>query len=136
VAALGFLICYLCLLALPAHRGAPLLYLMVGAQGLFGYGLATVDGAIPAELFQGERFGTIFGTLSSASILGAASGPWVAGLVFDRVGSYAPAFWLAIALCLVSIACIWLAAPRKVRLVAGRVARSETLGAAASEPRS
>jgi MFS family permease len=39
VAALGFVICYLCLLALPAHRGAPLLYLMVGAQGLLGYGL-------------------------------------------------------------------------------------------------
>jgi sugar phosphate permease len=136
VAALGFVICYLCLLALPAHPGALLLYLTVGAQGLLGYGLATVYGAIPAELFQGERFGTIFGTLSSASILGAASGPWVAGLVFDRVGSYAPAFWLAIALCLVSIACIWLAAPRKVRLVAGRVARSEALGAGASEPRS
>ena len=60
----------------------------------------------------------------------------MAGLVFDRVGSYAPAFWLAIALCLVSIACIWLAAARKVRLVAGRVARSEALGAGASEPRS
>jgi sugar phosphate permease len=135
VAALGFVICYLCLLALPAHPGAPLLYLMVGAQGLLGYGLATVYGAIPAELFQGERFGTIFGTLSSASILGAASGPWVAGLVFDRVGSYAPAFWLAIALCLVSIACIWLAAPRKVRLVAGRVARLEALRAGASKPR-
>jgi predicted MFS family arabinose efflux permease len=135
VAALGFVICYLCLLALPARPGALLLYLMVGAQGLLGYGLATVYGAIPAELFQGERFGAIFGTLSSASILGAASGPWVAGLVFDRVGSYAPAFWLAIALCLVSIACIWLAAPRKVRLVAGRVARLEALRADAPEPR-
>jgi MFS family permease len=131
VAALGFVLCYLCLLALPAHPGAPLLYLMVGAQGLLGYGLATVYGAIPAELFQGQRFGTIFGTLSSASILGAASGPWVAGKVYDRVGSYAPAFWLAIALCLLSIACVWLAAPRKVRLVAGHVARLEAQRAAA-----
>jgi MFS family permease len=135
VAALGFVLCYLCLLALPAHPSAPLLYLMVGAQGLLGYGLATVYGAIPAELFQGQRFGTIFGTLSSASILGAASGPWVAGRVYDRVGSYAPAFWLAIALSLLSIACIWLAAPRKVRLVTGQLARLEARRAGTAKPK-
>ncbi len=134
VAALGFVLCYLCLLALPAHPSRFLLYAMVGAQGLLGYGLATVYGAIPAELFQGPRFGTIFGSLSSASILGAATGPWVAGRVYDRTGSYAPAFWLAIALCLVSIACIWLAAPRKVRVVAGQVARLEARRAAAVRP--
>ncbi len=135
VAALGFVLCYLCLLALPAHPSRFLLYAMVGAQGLLGYGLATVYGAIPAELFQGPHFGTIFGTLSSASILGAATGPWVAGRVYDRVHSYAPAFWLAIALCLFSIACIWLAAPRKVRVVAGQVARLEARRAAALRPK-
>jgi MFS family permease len=123
VAALGFVLCYLCLLALPARPSLALVYAMVGAQGLLGYGLATVYGAIPAELYQGKHFGTIFGTLSSASILGAASGPWVAGKVYDQIGSYAPAFWLAIALSVLSIACIWLAAPRKVRLVAGQAAR-------------
>jgi MFS family permease len=123
LAALGFVLCYLCLLALQARPSATLLYLMVAAQGLLGYGLATVYGAIPAELFQGPRFGTIFGTLSSASILGAASGPWLTGAIYDRVGSYAPAFWLSIGLALVSVACIWLAAPRKVRVVAGQVAR-------------
>ena len=127
LAAAGFVLCYLCLLALQAQPSATLLYLMVAAQGLFGYGLATVYGAIPAELFQGPRFGTIFGTLSSASILGAASGPWLTGAIYDRVGSYAPAFWLSIGLAAVSIACIWLAAPRKVRVVAGRVARLQAL---------
>ena len=132
LAALGFVLCYLCLLALPARPDMALLYLMVGAQGLLGYGLATVYGAIPAELFHGPRFGTIFGTLSSASILGAASGPWVTGKIYDRAHSYAPAFWLAIALCLVSIACVWLAAPRKVRLVAGRAARLQARRTAAA----
>ena len=112
-----------------AQPSATLLYLMVAVQGLFGYGLATVYGAIPAELFQGPRFGTIFGTLSSASILGAASGPWLTGAIYDRFGSYAPAFWLSIALGVVSIACIWLAAPRKVRVVAGQVARLQALRA-------
>jgi MFS family permease len=129
IAATGFVLCYLCLLGLQERPSATLVYLMVAAQGLLGYGLATVYGAIPAELFQGKHFGTIFGTLSSASILGAACGPWLTGWVYDRTGSYTPAFWLAIGLCLISIACIWLAAPRKVRVVAGQVARLQALRA-------
>ena len=39
-----------------------------------------------------------------------------------------------IALCLLSIACIWLAAPRQVRVVAGQVARLEARRAAALRP--
>ena len=62
-------------------------------------------------------------TLNLATAGGAGLGPWVAGAVYDHYGSYAPAFWLAIVLCFMSIASIWLAAPRKVRAVAGRVAR-------------
>ncbi|MGH7559858.1 MAG: hypothetical protein ACRENB_02435 [Gemmatimonadales bacterium] len=38
-----------------------LLYLMVAAQGLLGYGLTSVIGAIPAEIFEGRHYGTIFG---------------------------------------------------------------------------
>jgi MFS family permease len=122
-AAVGFVLCYLVLLALMALPTPALVYLMVAAQGLLGYGLASIYGAIPAELFQGQRYGTIFGTLSLASIMGAATGPWVTGVIYDRTGSYDPAFWLAIALGLLSIVCVWLAAPRKVRLVAGQTAR-------------
>jgi hypothetical protein len=41
--------------------------------------------------------------------------------VHDLTGSYAPAFWIAIGLNLMSAAAIWRAAPRKVRAVAGRI---------------
>jgi MFS family permease len=116
----GFAVCYLALLALPAHPARWLVYLMVAAQGLLGYGLASVFGAIPMELFQGVRYGSIFAVLNLASNAGAGTGPWVAGLVHDRTGSYAVAFWIAIACSAVSVAAMWLAAPRKVRLVAGR----------------
>ena len=119
----GFALCYLALLALPAHPERWLVYLMVAAQGLLGYGLASVFGAIPIELFQGARYSSIFAVLNLASNAGAGTGPWVAGLVHDRTGSYAPAFWIAIACSVVSVAAMWLAAPRKVRLVAGRVPR-------------
>jgi MFS family permease len=120
---LGFTVCYLALLALPAHPARGLVYVMVAAQGLFGYGLASVFGAIPMELFQGPRYSSIFAVLNIGSNAGAGMGPWVAGLVYDRTGSYAPAFWLAIACSLVSVAAIWLAAPGKVRRVAGRAPR-------------
>ena len=35
-----------------------LLYLMVVAQGMLGYGLTSVIGAIPAEIFQGRHYGS------------------------------------------------------------------------------
>jgi MFS family permease len=88
---------------------------------VLGYGLTSVIGAIPAEIFQGRQYGTIFGTLMLASIAGGAAGPWVTGVMHDVTGSYAPAFWMAIGGSAVSAAAIWLAAPRKVRAVAGRV---------------
>jgi len=119
----GFVVCFVALLALPAHPARWVVYVMVAAQGLFGYGAASVFGAIPMELFQGARYGSIFAVLNLGSNGGAAAGPWIAGLVYDYAGSYAPAFWIAIGSSAVSVAAMWLAAPRKVRLVAGRVPR-------------
>ena len=120
---LGFAASYALLLAMREHPTPGLLYLMVAAQGLFGYGLASVFGAIPAEIFQGKRYATIFGTLNLATGAGAGVGPWVAGAVYDHVGSYAPAFWSGILLSFVAVFAIWFAAPRRVRVVAGQVAR-------------
>jgi len=123
ISALGFALCYVLLLVMQHHPLPELLYLMVAAQGFLGYGLASVGGAIQLELFQGKHYGAIVGVLSVAGSLGAGLGPWVTGTLYDRTGSYTLSFCLAIALSLFSIACIWLAAPRKVRAVAGQVAR-------------
>jgi MFS family permease len=123
LSSLGFALCYALLIVMRDRPSVALLYLMVAAQGALGYGLASVYGAIPAELFQGRHYASIFGWLGFASGLGSGAGPWIAGTVYDRTGSYAPAFWMAIGLCLVSTVAIWLAAPRKVRLVSGQVGR-------------
>ena len=56
-----------------------------------------------------------------AAIAGGAVGPWVTGVLHDATGSYARAFWIALGVCVVSALAIWLAAPRKVRAVAGRI---------------
>jgi MFS family permease len=117
----GFAICYLALLLLQETPLPALLWVMVVSQGMLGYGLTSVVGAIPAEIFQGRHFGTIMGTLMLAAIGGGALGPWLGGVLYDRTGSYASTFWIAIGCCAVSAVAIWLAAPRQVRAVAGRM---------------
>jgi MFS family permease len=120
---LGFVLCYLTLVLLQVRPSPNLLWLMVIAQGTLGYGLTSVMGAIPAEIFEGRHFGSIFGTVMLSAILGGAAGPWAAGAIHDSAGSYVPAFWLAGGCSAVSALVIWMAAPRKVRAVAGRARR-------------
>ena len=117
---LGFVVCCAALVLLRHSPTAPLLFVMVLAQGTLGYSLTSVMGAIPAEIFEGRHFGRIFGTVMVAAIIGGAAGPWVTGVLYDATGSYAIAFWIAAGCSAASMAAIWLAAPRKVRAVAGR----------------
>jgi len=107
----GFILCYVALLLMRDWPSPALLWFMVLAQGLLGYGLTSVVGAIPAEIFQGRHYGGIFGTLMGVGIAGGALGPWVTGALYDASGSYAPAFSLAIACSLASALCIWLLLP-------------------------
>jgi MFS family permease len=119
---LGFAICYAALIALRELPNAFLFWVMVLSQGMLGYGLTSVIGAIPAELFHGRHYGSIFGMLMGIAIAGGALGPWAAGALYDLTGSYAPAFWIAISCCIVSAAAIWRAVPRSA-LVSAQSAR-------------
>jgi MFS family permease len=123
VGSLGFALCYVALLLLRDLPSPALLYPMVVCQGLLGYGLVSVIGAIPAEIFEGRHYGTIFGTLMLASIAGGAVGPWLTGVIHDATGSYALAWWSAIGASTLSSVAIWLAAPRQIRAVAGAAQR-------------
>ncbi len=117
---LGFVLCYAALLALGHAPHAGLLWLMVVSQGMLGYGLTSVIGAIPAEIFEGRELGSIIGSLMLAATLGGALGPWLTGALYDLTGGYALAFSVAIGACALSALSIWRAAPRKVRAVYGR----------------
>jgi MFS family permease len=117
----GFVLCCLVLIALPAHPTMALLWVMVITQGTLGNALTSVMGPIPAEIFAGRNAGGIFGMVMLSGIVGGAAGPWVAGVLHDLYGSYAPVFWICIAFNIVSAAAIWRAAPGKVRAVAGRM---------------
>jgi MFS family permease len=121
LACVGYAICYVTLLMLDEAPSTFVMYVMVISQGLLGYGIASIYGAIPAELFQGRKFATVFGVLTLGGAFGAGGGPWLTGFLYDLQGDYHLAFWLGFAMSVVSAVCIWLAAPRKVRMVGGLV---------------
>ena len=115
----GFAICYAALLLLAAAPSQPLLYVMVLSQGLLGYAVTAMMGPIVAEIFEGKQFGTIFSLLMTALIGGGAVGPFVTGVLHDWTGNYDIAFAIGVALSIVCALAVWIAAPRKVRVVAG-----------------
>lgn len=123
IGSLGFVLTYVVLIAMRGGAGTPLLYALIVAQGLLGYGVTAVFGAVAFEIFEGPHYGSIFGALSLSSLAGGAAGPFVAGAINDRTGSYDAAFWLCIVASFISLAAIWLAAPRRVRAVAGRIGK-------------
>lgn len=116
---LGFAVCYVALLLLADGPSQPLLWLMVLSQGLLGYAVATIMGPVVVEIFEGARFGSIFSLLMVALIGGGAVGPFVTGLLHDWTGTYTIAFALGVFFSFVCAAGVWIAAPRKVRVVAG-----------------
>ena len=120
---LGFVICYAALIGLRSAPTPVLLYAMILAQGTLGYSLTSVMGPIPAEIFEGRHYGSVLGMVMLAAILGGAAGPWITGILYDATGTYSVAFCIAVACNLISILAIWLAAPGKVRAVAGRAGR-------------
>jgi sugar phosphate permease len=68
-----------------------------------------------ADIFQGERFGSILGSIVLGFSLGGAIAPWLAGFLHDKTQSYFSTFFVLLACFVVSIALMWLIAPSKVR---------------------
>jgi MFS family permease len=83
---------------------------------LFALGIASRQGLGPlmgAALCRGRSLGALMGILGATTALGVGLGPGLGGWVFDLVGSYQPAFALALASTLAAVVCIWFAAPRR-----------------------
>lgn len=87
----------------------------------FCYGAAAVlTPVLTADTFHGKQYGSILGGIYVVANLGSAVGAFLGGYIFDLTGSYTWAFALAIPGMWLSCLLFWLAAPRKVRRVAGR----------------
>ncbi len=124
----GFAGSYALLVLLHEAPSEVLLYAMVACQGLLGNGLAALFGAIMTELFSGRHIARIVSVLSLSGNVGGAAGAWFLGFVHDLTSSYLLGFWVCIAASLLSIGGIWMAAPRRVRLVAGQAKRRAEAG--------
>jgi MFS family permease len=130
ISGLGFAICFAALIALSRYPSLGLVYVMIAAQGLLGYGVTSIMGPVVAEIFQGKHFGSIFGTIMLAALAGGAAGPWLTGVLHDHYGNYDLAFLIGIGVSIVGAVTIWLAAPGKVRAVAGQLHRAHVQAAA------
>ncbi len=81
-----------------------------------GYGaLGPVYAAATADLFPGRHLGKILGVLEVGYGVGGALGTFVAGYLYDILGSYRPSFVLIMCAIVLSCLALWGAAPRRVR---------------------
>jgi MFS family permease len=105
----------LCLLYINATRQTQLAYLFSLLLGM-GWGVtAPMFISVAADLFQGKRFGLIYGILEAVVGAGCAFGAWFGGFIFDKTQSYQAAFVMCAAFAFASGIMVWFAAPRKVR---------------------
>ncbi|MBI4082749.1 MAG: MFS transporter [Candidatus Lambdaproteobacteria bacterium] len=106
-------------------RSAPTLPLLVAFVLCYGIGFAgqtPIYVSTVAEHFAGRHAGKIFGLLDQGFGLGSALGPYLAGWLFDRTGSYSPAIAAMMACMLVSGALLWHAGGARVAPAHGRAA--------------
>ncbi|MDJ0626816.1 MAG: MFS transporter [Rhodobacter sp.] len=92
----AYLICLGCLAAsmaaLAGTSAAGALFLVMAAYGFAHGGLFTVVSPTVAEAFGMRAHGAVFGGVIFFGTIGGSIGPILAGWVFDRTGSYQPAF--------------------------------------------
>jgi len=89
-----------------------------------GFGMCVpMVAVVVTDIFQGPRAGTTIGLVWFAFALGAALGPWLGGRLFELFGDYLAAFIVAGLTSVLGCLAVWWAAPRKVRLVPGKVAK-------------
>ncbi|MBM3344279.1 MAG: MFS transporter [Betaproteobacteria bacterium] len=102
VSLVGLLMLWLTTLV-PAENAALRMALLAGYLLTYGIGfnaISPVYASAVSDKFAGKNLGTILGLLDLGFGLGSALGPWWAGWMFDRYGSYGGVI-LGVALCVV-----------------------------------
>ena len=114
---IGLLIQVAAFLGLAVAGALPALYAASIAFG-FSYGaVASLFPAIVADFFGRERAGSLVGLLFAMSGSMAALGPLGAGFIYDRTGSYGPAWVASAALNVVALGLLaWARPPHRLEL--------------------
>jgi MFS family permease len=90
----------------------------------FGFGVGMSGPLIAAtvtDIFQGPKVGATIGFVWFSFAIGGTICPWLGGWLFELTHNYEIAFMVAMVWYAIGCAAMWLAAPRKVRLVPGHV---------------
>ncbi len=106
---LAHILALLLLLTVRADMPMPLLYLYPVLWGMGEGSRSSLLSAIASDTFPGPALGAIVGSLGAAFGLGAATGSWVGGWIYDRTGSYEPAFLAALVSTLLAAVCVFAA---------------------------
>ncbi len=113
------------MLLIQSYSNNPALPYMYAVGYGIGGGLITPSiTAAAADLFHGRNFGAIFGFMTAGFGVGGFIGAWLGGYIHDVTGRYFWAFAIVMVAYAGSCLLMWLAAPRKVRLVAGRAPKA------------
>jgi len=104
-----FMICYALVsagtLALMAARTMPMTYLFIALFGVGFGGTIPLDPAIRAEYFGRASFAKIQGIMSPLIMVSSATGPVLAGYLFDVSGSYRTSFLVTALMAFGSVVC-------------------------------
>ncbi len=98
---LSALISVVALVGIITLRGQAMIYPFVILYGFAWGGYAVLIPALASEFFGLRAVAAVVGGVQLGSAMLASTGPLVAGLIFDRTGSYYPAFGLGVALFIV-----------------------------------
>jgi MFS family permease len=79
--------------------GATIGVMVIGASWTT---VISLTGSVSADQFGLRRLGTVYGTIFGVMPLGAASGVWIAGKIYDSQGSYDIALMAAMAVGLIA----------------------------------
>jgi MFS family permease len=85
----------LSLASLPFAGNLPALYVFAAIFGFAYGGYAPLIPAIVGDMYGMHSMGMIMGIITLGAGVGAATGPVLAGYIFDVQGSYSMAFWIA-----------------------------------------
>jgi OFA family oxalate/formate antiporter-like MFS transporter len=99
---------------------APVTLPLLLLAGIIGHGVGTgatiaVRSAAFGDVFGGPSFGTIFGLLAVAYPIGGALAVYVGAISVDRIGTYLPLVFVAVAAALAWSIALWVAGPRRRR---------------------
>ncbi len=124
---LGCLAAFLATVLLFFLRDASNPWMLYVYAVLLGIGtgmVAPTFSASIADIFHGRAFGSILGFIMVGWGAGGFIGPWLVGYIHDVTGSYDLAFVLMLGFIAFGAVAAWLAAPRKVRLVPGKLSKA------------